>query len=307
MILTLGDSVAWGQGLREEQKFDRILANALAQPLTRLAHSGALLGSPEDDSSQSLDPEVPVPYPSLWQQAQAFADWESVNLVLLTGGMNDVDLRRILDPWSSPAALARATDEVCREAMHGLLRYLAAQLTRPLSRIVVLGYYPILSPLSGYPSPDHASTLLRLHEVLSPSLIPDLLVSHDLLIARAEEHCVDFWKQSNAAFQSAVDAANQALPGRPCHFLPLPFAEPHSMWAPESHLFHLTPDLGPEDPVAEPRGCACAQVFHELLHPSKRFQCDRASAGHPSVAGAARIAQTLAQNLAQNLNPLEQR
>ena len=30
-VVTLGDSVCWGQGLREEQKFDTLVANAFEE------------------------------------------------------------------------------------------------------------------------------------------------------------------------------------------------------------------------------------------------------------------------------------
>lgn len=57
MILTLGDSVTWGQGLLDEYKLDRVFAEG--RPLTRLAHSAAILGSEKDTSNQREHPEVP--------------------------------------------------------------------------------------------------------------------------------------------------------------------------------------------------------------------------------------------------------
>jgi hypothetical protein len=44
MILTMGDSVCWGQGLKEELKLDFLYANSQGLPFARVAHSGAVIG-----------------------------------------------------------------------------------------------------------------------------------------------------------------------------------------------------------------------------------------------------------------------
>ena len=83
MILTLGDSVTWGQGLLDAHKFDRLFASD--RPLSRLAHSGAVVGSEIDTSTQKLHPEIPVPYPSNWQQLGSVIDWSEVEAVIING------------------------------------------------------------------------------------------------------------------------------------------------------------------------------------------------------------------------------
>ena len=40
MIVTLGDSVCWGQGLIEEHKFDYLFAQARGLQFARVAHFG---------------------------------------------------------------------------------------------------------------------------------------------------------------------------------------------------------------------------------------------------------------------------
>lgn len=295
MIVTIGDSVAWGQGLREHQKFDRLLASARGTELVRLAHSGAILGDAEDAITSVSPAEIPVSYPSLWQQVRSVENWDEVDLVLVNGGMNDVDLRRIVNPFVSPSTLTRLTRRACHTAMTGLLAALAARLTRPEAQILVLGYYPILSHASGYPSHHHPHALQRMHGVVGPSLIPDILISRELLIKRAIGHCLQFWKESELALRHAVDDANAVLSRRPCRFVPLPFAEGQSLWAPESLLFELTPELGPEDEVIVERTCHCDGLYPVPAHALKHFQCHRASVGHPSVEGAARIAERLSR------------
>lgn len=299
MIVSVGDSVLWGQGLREAEKFDRLLADARSEELLRLAHSGAILGSEDEPPASTSDvhPEIPVSCPSLWQQVRGCRRWQEAEVVLLNGGMNDVDLRRILHPWTSPAELAPEIDRVCRGQMQALLLHIADRLTRPEARIVVLGYYPILSRQSRYPGRRHAHTLLQTHGVHAPRLIPEPVVSTETMMSRVESNCLAFWRDADAAFAKAVDAANTQLGGNRCLFVPLPLTEENALWAPASLLFELTPELEAEDPVRAGRNAACALTYPRVLHPFKRIQCDRASAGHPNVAGAARIAAALVEKL----------
>src|SRR5580698_4953428 len=98
-IVNLGDSVAWGQGLAEADKYDVLVRAAVAPAaeLTRLAHSGATIGTVLIESGPA-DGEVPVSRPTILDQCNNFTDSpETVDLVLVNGGINDVDLRNILN------------------------------------------------------------------------------------------------------------------------------------------------------------------------------------------------------------------
>jgi hypothetical protein len=72
-IVTLGDSVPWGQGLLESEKCDVLVAEALKQRLPdvvlepRLAHSGAIIGV--NGAGGNVAPgEVPVARPTIIEQ-----------------------------------------------------------------------------------------------------------------------------------------------------------------------------------------------------------------------------------------------
>src|SRR5215469_5421303 len=63
-IVSLGDSIVWGQGLSEADKFDVLVRDALADAnpgitLWRLAHSGAVIGVNPVEGSPA-DGEVPM-------------------------------------------------------------------------------------------------------------------------------------------------------------------------------------------------------------------------------------------------------
>ena len=292
MIVTLGDSVCWGQGLVEEHKFDYLFAQEKGLPLARVAHSGAVIGTASDASREVEPGEIPVGAPSIWQQMLAYPSWPQVELVLLNGGINDVSLTRILNPATSAAHLEQLVDQFCRQGMSDLLQAAAVKLTLPNARIAVLGYYPILSSQSGG-SERQVQSLLEIHGVATSSVVMGDGFSLSDVTPTIVSNCVTFWKSSNIALQAAVDAVN-ANPGqKKCIFVKLPFAEQNAMWAPQSLLWELTPLLLPEDEVSDQRGKACEALYGDLVHIPQWIQCVRASAGHPNVAGAARIAATL--------------
>jgi lysophospholipase L1-like esterase len=292
MILTLGDSVCWGQGLLEEHKFDHIFAGSKGAQLKRVAHSGAVIGTPHDTSTEVDPGEVPVGPPSVWQQMLAQTDWSQVELVLMDGGINDVSLMRILNPLTTTALLTQLVNQFCNQAMRDLLIATAQKLIVPGARIAVTGYYPIFSDQSD-PTDLQFRAMLELHGLTTTSVFHTDPFAIDHLVPQVIKNSITFWQGSNQALQSAVDAANSTLGKNVCVFVKLPFTEANSLWAPQSLLWQLTPLLGAEDEVVSSRGQACEAVFGDLSHLAKLLQCQRASVGHPKVQGAAAIAQAL--------------
>src|SRR3954463_16608010 len=106
-VVVLGDSVMWGQGLFEHQKIHTLVASELAQhglivQTVFQAHSGAVIGEPDQKTNKPpIDGEVPVGEPTVFEQIEAALDGnerdESVDLVMISGGVNDVDITRILN------------------------------------------------------------------------------------------------------------------------------------------------------------------------------------------------------------------
>lgn len=293
MLLTFGDSVAWGQGLLEEHKFDDLFADQRGlQRLPRKAHSGAIIGAPTDASIVVEDGEIPVSAPSIWQQILAPRDWSQVDIVLLDGGINDVSLTRILNPLLSETQIKTLTDQFCMHNMQGLLEKLAT-LVSVGTRIGVVGYYPILSDQSD-PGDEELRALLELHGVAAtPTMASAKLSIHDV-VPTIVANCLMFWNESNVALQTAVDGANQTAKRNCARFVELPFSEENALWAQDPLLWELkAPLLAPEDEVSSSRGATCKAVFGGLLQLPKLLQCERASVGHPNVKGAATIADTL--------------
>jgi len=298
MILTLGDSVAWGQGLLDEHKFDRIYA--AGRPLARIAHSGAILGAAGDNSTQHEYPEVPVAFPSVWQQMHSVSNWPDVDLVLINGGINDVSLTRILDPAIDPDVIAVLTQQYCGGAMTALLGELCSHLVKPAARAALVGYYPILSSASDFENERQPRKLMEMHRV--PSTPPSSAISVDIarLVPGMVSNCLAFWHSSTESLKGAVGAVNRDLGREVCVYVDTGFTEANALWGPDCLLWELSPQLEAEDEadVKELRRRACDALYGDLVHLPEWgnwLLCCRASVGHPNIRGAARLASAIRQ------------
>ncbi|MGD0156163.1 MAG: hypothetical protein ABSB50_08695 [Terracidiphilus sp.] len=289
VILTLGDSVTWGQGLLDEHKLDRICAEG--KPLARLAHSGALLGSPRDSSNQREHPEIPVGYPSIWQQMASVNDWNDIEVVILNGGINDVSLARILNPWIAAEQIAQLANQFCATEMERFLCKLVS-LVKTEARVLVVGYYPILSGQSKPLDEKQPRMLMEMHGVATSSVAMNTTIEIGSLMPRIVENCITFWQASAKSLKSTVEAVNTAAARPICFFVDPGFTEENALWAGDPLLWQLTIELDAEDEVKALRDQECGSCYGDLVHIpewGEWYTCCRASVGHPNVAGAAKI------------------
>jgi lysophospholipase L1-like esterase len=285
-MLVLGDSVTWGQGLRDGQKMHDIVRDTLARTkgpvqCLLLAHSGAVIGVDSGAPTGACDGEVPTAFPTILQQCDAAPD-SNVNLVILNGGINDIDIRYILNPFTEQDDLADTTRRFCGKDMAVLLD---RALTRfPAARIVVTSYYPILSPES------HVGLLDDFMLTIGLPIEPiTRLIDDNVVYERIVSNCELFFDESTKALQGAIAAANAHAPGRAAFAAP-PFTEDNAALAPKAWLFGIKEDLSPEDPVAAARRASCDKCTDDFL---RREQCYRASCGHPNVTGAQQFAAAI--------------
>lgn len=291
-IAVFGDSVPWGQGLLEQDKYRTLVAEGLAarpgsapqEPPAVLAHSGATIGVGVNTNEGSLDGEVPTAYPTIIQQVAAFNDApESVDLVLLNGGINDVDIRDILNPLTDSSHLADWTETHCHLHMKALLDAVTAKFTLATARIIVTGYYQILSEQS---DPDLFKPFLK--AVGAPWL--DFLVDdfEDEIIKKIVKNCKVFADQSATALQNAVNDSNAGAGGGRVTFVSSGFGPQNAAFAPDHWIFGVDgTDLSPEDEVIAARHASCDRCETDVL---QRWECYRASAGHPNQDGAKQYA-----------------
>jgi len=280
-LLAIGDSVVWGQGLAEGHKTAAILAQHLRVELKMLAHAGAKIGIRDSYSVTMPSGEIPCFFPTILQQLQSVPDSPSdIDWVLMNGGINDVEIQRVFNPMVPQYELELHTRNYCGRDMITLLQRVTHRF--PRARVLVVGYYPALSHLSRREGVERLYSLI--HGVqFAPLFEPDLF--RDEIV----EHCLRFWKLSNGLLRGAVEHVNREAGKTRAVFVDSGMTEENAAYAPQSLLWE--PDL--DDPEKAPDEMAQErQSASELVAtgPLQRRQCWLSAAGHPNVAGAARMA-----------------
>jgi hypothetical protein len=280
-VVVVGDSVQWGQGLRLEDKIHTQVAAAIRAALGNIgvyehvfAHSGAVIDAP--GMGPVLDGEVPASFPTVRQQVATargvVADPARVDLVLVTGGANDVDIRTILNPTSDDDDLGRAIDAACSNKMGNLLDEVARRF--PSARILVLGYFPILSS-------DSFSPLIDVFVLALGGGLGGLTL--EMAKRRLVDRCALFAKRANRRLAEATAGVNNRhpMPSTRAFFAAPTFARENSALAGDPFLWGINPDGSAEDPVAGSRDRSCLVLTDAFA----RMICDHASAGHPNPKG----------------------
>ena len=193
------------------------------------------------------------------------------DVVLVNGGINDVDIRFILNPFTDKRQLVHRTGRHCYGSLKVLLtRALAAF---PRARIVVTSYYPVLSEDSHVPF--LSDFLATLGVPIDPAF--RLLEQHmdrvtilRVVFTKVVRNCRIFHEESTAGIQRAV-AETTGPDGRVRAAL-VPFT------------------VSPEDPMAAERHQACDLFETDIF---QREGCYRASAGHPNQRGAEAYADAI--------------
>ena len=281
--LFLGDSVVWGQGLSDGEKFSTQLVAWINQyhPTqnaykTVMAHSGAVIGVGATAHEPAVDGEVPTAYPTILEQcSQTPGDPADVDLVLVNGGINDVGVQYIFNAYTDAQELTDTVQRFCHDDLVILLRQTATKFASPGTIIVVSGYYPVLSAQS---DPLRVPTLLPLFGVSLPAI-----TFPGNPVAKIISNSLLFWRQSRAAMTRAVTDVNQQLGTNRIVFVDPGFNEANAAFGPTPWVFGVNADLSPQDDVIAARRAACQL---DEPDPVQREFCYRASAGHPNRWGA---------------------
>lgn len=144
-MVVIGDSIAWGNGLNQENKYYYLVAERLHERLNKpievtvYAHSGARIFG---GSVKRLDPNLNSEYPTLMDQAKNIQNKENVDLILVSGGINDVGLMNVINV-NTPATEIQTGSESIEAPMESLLTNLLTNNKK--AKIIVTNYYPIIS------------------------------------------------------------------------------------------------------------------------------------------------------------------
>lgn len=305
-ILVCGDSIAWGQGLEDHQKYSALVETILRNHWTEieierqtLAHSGAIIGIGRSQAEPAIDQEVPVDDPTIFQQVTQFrerpGEAAEVALVLLSGGINDVNIRTILSPLTSENDLRIKTRKYCYDDMLALLTECVQVF--PNARIIVTGYYPMISMLSNIVLVSSFVGVFGLILSFIPGTVTLTGIATTATLGAIVANCNVFASTANASLQRAVDEINEGLGPQangPRIALAVPDFKPqNAALAPDSYLYgvRLTGDptepIAPTDqnPVLGSRIAACHAAKDSGRIPDY-WVCKLASTGHPNAKGA---------------------
>jgi hypothetical protein len=333
-MLVLGDSIMWGQGLRPEQKFSWRIKCWLQEKTgrevqTRVeAHSGAhLVGtSPIPPRFKSNDGEVNLPFPTINEQLDNAVQFygpssSKVDLILVDGCVNDVDVSNLLNAGVTPDWLRERITTSCGTGMHTLLRRVTESF--PSAHVIVTGYYRMISNNTD----DNAFIRLIVKKLNSGSREARHMTykeMRDRLITLSEL----WYKASTASLNEAVVTINKELdeknlPPR-VEFVEIDFWPEHSFSASNTLLWNfmfgstklsgfrkiiLAITLGtvaykPDDDLRDARIKSCNQTFkapEDRKETAEEKQdrknhlliCQYASLGHPNQMGALVYAEAI--------------
>ncbi len=334
-FLVVGDSLVWGQGLEEKDKFYTLTKNWLHREIfseTRnvnlkvKAHSGATIFLHEDESkalqanggekTETYHPEVNVSFPCLKDQIEIAkneydADGKNpgnVKLIMVSGGLVDISVARILNPFGKDKVLIDEIRRYCNEDMSRFLEQTSNAF--PNALIVVLGYFPMISRFTRKHQMFNA--ILESYDVPRP--LKPLLnnpVTHpvlNLLLRKGAIRRSRVWSEnSDRELQNAVNRFNEKTGSQGAVFVKSPIDEKTCFNTKQTLLFGIEKNGRSGDFLYDQRLVECKKTIGEVkkkygLKQSVRF-CEVAAIGHPNIEGTRAYAETIKQKLEPLLKP----
>jgi hypothetical protein len=307
-VIAIGDSIMWGQGNDDKAKFVNLVCawlqgKGFQSALQLRAHSGAIAAATAHDRDPGIWGEVPESAPSVLAQCDRDdVDPKQVQLVLLNGGINDVSAFHIVvgNPFDLDGVdkLQRATRDVFTGPVYRLL--LRTLERYPLAKVVLLGYYPIVSAESS------GRELVKLMKHLPrPVGVPstlDWVVEHlademiDLAIAvekrRMVEQCTAFHELSSSILRGMVAALPASARAR-VRYVDPDFKDDNAFAAPNTWLWS-----GSDDPLHGDRLERYAEEVRKAPLDWPVYT-PLASICHPNVSGSNAYAEAITNALAE--------
>jgi lysophospholipase L1-like esterase len=321
-MAVIGDSIAWGNGLNKEDKYPYLVADWLEKKLDRpidvtvYAHSGATISG---ESGEAIDQNLNSGSPTLMDQAKNIKNKDDVDLILVSGGINDIGISNILDA-NTPSETIGNLAESIKAPMKDLLTYL---LDETDAKIIVTGYYPIITEKSKVEPQDRAvagllatqseKTTSQTGNVLITAIadptaakvkaawyLLDGLVNNAANIftgdANLRANSDTFYVTSASSLEAAVhDVDNKHIRVK---FIDQMFGRENSYRASDSFLWVLNKDLKTNDDQYEKRAKLVEKTYALDLNPLdldliKRVENKINPVAHPNKKGAARYADSI--------------
>lgn len=340
-MLVLGDSIMWGQGLKTPDKAWWRIKNWLQEKTGRNvrerveAHSGAAIeATPGSELFTSPNGEVNLLTPTINEQVDEarkfYGEPGQVDLILVNGCINDVDVRNLLDASTSLDLLEASIREKCGGRMQSLLQRITREF--PNAYVVVPSYYRIVSPLSD----DNSFARLLVKNLTTQK--PESKRMNDKQMRANLVAISELWYQvSTRSLAQAVESVNTGLDQRGGRqrilFAEIEFSPQHSFSAPDTLLWNFmfgstnlsglrhaivvltlgTAAYKPNDEVRDSRNKSCKEAYkrpkgvredkaQKEQREVKYLACRYASLGHPNKMGALIYAETIKGQLQWLIN-----
>jgi len=337
-MLVIGDSIMWGQGLRDDEKFSARVKCWLQEKTDREvklhmeAHSGAVISgsASAQPAFTSINGEVNMTSPTINDQLDHAVQFykqsqTSPALILMNGCINDVGVRNLLAASTPLEDLRTQARLNCGEKMRLLLRRVRDSF--PQAQVIVTGYYPIVSLQSA----DNAFLRLLVKKLNNQRPEARQMTDKEMrarLVAISDE----WYKASTASLVDAVAKINSVADSASPKvlFAEIQFGPEHVFAAPETllwtFLFASTKASGfakvvvllsfgtaaykANDHMRESRIKSCEQTFKKPkgIKETKKEKEDRedlflicryASLGHPNHMGALMYTEAIKAQLMQ--------
>jgi len=320
-MAVIGDSIAWGNGLNQIDKYYDQVAERLHKKLNRpvevtvYAHSGAVIFS--DATGESKNANLGSSYPTLIEQAENIQD--NVDLILVSGGINDVGLGNILDP-NTPEGNIRSLSESITGHMKKLLQHLLEKTSDKGTCIIVTGYYHLITEESKLEPQDRVigaflsltseKTKSEALKVLASACVDPTLsaAKKQAAISSAEAlynnaismgtedsnlrtNSDTFYLTSTNSLDTAVKDANKGQ-NRVIFIDPM-FERTNSYRASGSFLWELNSDYKSNDDQYYER----YELTKNIVNPATKFKDSINAIGHPNVKGASKYADLIEASL----------
>ncbi len=323
-MLVVGDSHISGQGLQEKNKFyhlvkewlqDEVFGARRTVNLNVKAHSGSRIELHADELEKMLEMgddiykfyprEANLSSPSITAQVaiarQEYERPESVDLVMLTGGITDVLVANTINPFIREAKVRALIRKYCHEAMRGLLEKTTAAF--PNATVVVIGYFPIISTGSEMNKiTRYLFKAIKFPHPLQFAFTNGFSKQFMKILRRKMARRSRLWvAESNRETQAAIAKVNAKLDQPKIIFVESPITEANCFGTKNSLLWDTDRDNFPGDERYTERKTMCTEVFDELKfdHYGKLSVrlCELAAIGHPNVEGARAFAEAIKTSL----------
>ena len=330
-MLVLGDSILWGQGLKDEHKAwylvkswleatDGIVVRAKIE-----AHAGAVIGSAGTPPviGAAIDGEISRAWPTLHDQIddalKLFVDPAQVDLVLVDGCINDVNARRLLNAANTPEGIHGLAAAKCGAPVEALLVRVTSSF--PNAHVIVTGYYPVVSEKT----PRNLFIRALVKKFYETQGIGTPRLSDKQLFARLTAISKEWYQASNYRLMEDAARADRKLTAKGSRqrvlFAAIPFLPDHSFAARDSRLWGFDAsalrklaavitfgrtNLRANDERQSERSRICHELFErtaaesdeqERVRKDRLLVCRLAAIAHPNRKGAVMYAEAIKSQL----------